>query len=136
MFMINKVSSDIDLDDKIISHEMMLKCFTTYLDEESINNILTDLDIDRETYDKITKIFDEYGYKMRYWAFYGRTLDEYENECIFNEMVMKDKPKNNTLLECLSLLSTDSRETIYDYYDFRGKSDSKLIEKIITSFDI
>lgn len=133
---LTKIIKSDALAQRIISFEMMCKSFSEILDQESINELLSDFNITEEDYYNIKELFEEEGYKLRYWIFYGRTLNEYEIDCLFNEIYLKEKPKNNTLKECLNLLEDDIKEMIYAHNQIDDKNDQKLIETIIESFKL
>ena len=132
---LTKILNSDELAQRIISFEMMSKSFSEELDQKSINELLDNFNITEDDYYNIKELFEEEGYKLRYWIFYGRTLNEYEIDCLFNEIVLKEKPKNNTLKECLNLLEDDIKEMIYSYYNINDKKDEKrIIKTIINTF--
>lgn len=133
---LTKILNSDELAQRIISFEMMSKSFSEELNQESINELLDKFNITEDDYYNIKELFEEEGYKLRYWIFNGRTLNEYEIDCLFNEIYLKEKPKNNTLKECLTLLEDDIKEMIYAHNQIDDKNDQKLIETIKESFKL
>lgn len=133
---LNKIIKSDELAQRIITLETISKTFTEKLAQESINELLNNFNITEEDYYNIKELFEEEGYKLRYWIFYGRTLNEYEIDCLFNEIYLKEKPNNNTLKECLNLLEDDIKEMIYAHNQIDDKNDQKLIETIKESFKL
>ena len=128
---INEIVNDFDLTDKIIYSETSFKAFTGALDEE--NSVMKKFGISRSQFKKIVKIFNDNIDAIRYGLYYGRTEEEYDLELLLDEMVMRDKPKERTLNECLNLLDDDCKKNIYDYYDL-DLNDDKIIDSILDSF--
>ena len=132
----NNQSIDEELAEKALSIEMQFNCFTADLDDKTNSKIKNELNISQDIFDKILNIFEEYGYKLRYWTFYGRTLDECETEILFNEIALKRKPKDNDLKTLLSILEDNQKQLIYDYYQYEKTDDSELIEMIVDQFEV
>ena len=123
-----------ELAEQIMLFETAFKSFSEELDEESLKQLLDKFNITKDKYYEVRDLFDEEGHKIRYWMFYGRTFNEYEIDCLFNEIYLKEYPKNSSLKECLNLLEDDIKEMVYVHNQVDDKDEEKLIKKILKKF--
>lgn len=129
-FKIGEVIDDLKLADKMLNYELAHKWFNKKDDISS--PALAHFKLNMDKYNKIVDIFDNYRKIIRYWAYYGRTEEELETDNLYNEMALKEKPKDNTLDECLNMLDKDSLERIYEFYEFDSLTELK--NEIIEGF--
>lgn len=121
---------DQDKVEKILSQEVVYGLFTNDINDNDLSSILDALEISKNDYKEICKVFDEYGYLVRYNCYYGRTMEEYDLDILLDTMIMRGKPKNNTIEEFLSLLDDSSRKDIFDFYDIDYNNLEELIMTI------
>ena len=57
-------------------------------------------------------------------------MEEYDLDILLDTMIMREKPKNNTIEECLNLLDENSKRDIFDYYNIDYDNLEKLIMMI------
>lgn len=129
-FKIGEVIDDLKLADKLLNYELAYKWFSKKDDISS--PALEHFKLKMNKYNKIVEIFDNYREIIRYWDYYGRTEEEIETDNLYNEMALKEKPKDNTLDECLNMLDKDSLERIYEFYEFDSLTELK--NEIIEGF--
>lgn len=129
---IDEIVDDASLADEMFNYQMACKGFT--FEDDVISPALEHFNLKMDIYYKIVKIFMENDNIIRYWFYYGRTEDECYTDSVYESMLLKEKPKNNTILDCLNLLDSDSLRGIYDFYEFEGSID-ELRDIIIDCFE-
>lgn len=129
---IDEIVDDSHLADEIFNYQLAYKGFT--FEDDVFSPALEHFKLKMDKYNSLVKIFKEYDNIIRYWFYYGRTEDEHYTDCVYKSMLLKEKPKNNTILECLNILDCDSLRRIFDFYEFEGSID-ELRDLIIECFE-
>ena len=113
-----RLFDDIYFEDELIKDKDRL----SYLEHAGVK---------KKDINKIIKVFNKYGDKLRYWSAYGRNNGDLGFDGIIEDTLLNKKPKEETLINCLKSLDEDGYNNVYYTYLGEAKSVEDLKNTII-----
>ena len=127
---LNDVLNNDKILEKILLSEMAMVLFTS---SNYSDDMLCELfNIRNDEVDEIKNVLENYEDDIRYWHLYGRTFVESDFDNIIDDMLMTDKPNDDSIGSCIEKLSDKGLNNLEFVYE--TKDSKKLAKLIVDSF--
>ena len=117
-------------DNEKIFDSFMSRCFITY---ETIDELLSFFEVNKSQKKQLKELLETYHSSFRYWFFNGKTIDELDKEIFMDNIMIYEKPKFDSLEDCLKNCTEDVLQIISENYNTKDIEDLKVM--IIDKFE-
>lgn len=129
---LNDVLENKDKEEKILLFEMATVLFTSSIDNDSDYKLCELFDIRNDEVEEVKNVLEKYEDDIRYWHLYGKNFVESDFDDTINDMLMSDKPSDDSMVSCIDKLSDEGISNLECVYGTNDKV--KLVKLIVDSF--